>query len=117
MSARGFFSSRWVAAPDARRPSSTAGCPRASARPASPRGSSRAARSTSACSSPTRRRTTSAARFTRSGVVAAPVHLCRERCDLDALRAVAANAGNANAATGVRGLRDAARDADRRRRG
>jgi glutamate N-acetyltransferase/amino-acid N-acetyltransferase len=48
--------------------------------------------------------TTSAARFTRSGVVAAPVQLCRERCDLAHLRAVAVNAGNANAATGVPGF-------------
>lgn len=51
--------------------------------------------------------TTSAARFTRSGVVAAPVQLCRERCDLGRLRVVAANAGNANAATGVRGVESA----------
>ncbi len=48
--------------------------------------------------------TTSAARFTRSGVVAAPVQLCRERCDLAHLRVVVANSGNANAATGVPGL-------------
>jgi glutamate N-acetyltransferase/amino-acid N-acetyltransferase len=48
--------------------------------------------------------TTSAARFTRSGVAAAPVELCRERCDLAHLRAVVANSGNANAATGVPGL-------------
>ena len=53
--------------------------------------------------------TVSAARFTRSGVLAAPVILCQERCRLDALRAVVANAGNANAATGRRGLDDAAR--------
>jgi glutamate N-acetyltransferase/amino-acid N-acetyltransferase len=51
----------------------------------------------------------SAARFTRSGAPAAPVLLCRERCRLDALRAVVANSGNANAATGSRGLEDAAR--------
>jgi glutamate N-acetyltransferase / amino-acid N-acetyltransferase len=51
--------------------------------------------------------TTSAARFTRSGVVAAPVQLCRERCDLGHLRAVAVNAGNANAATGVPGFESA----------
>jgi glutamate N-acetyltransferase / amino-acid N-acetyltransferase len=51
--------------------------------------------------------TTSAARFTRSGVVAAPVALCRERCDLAHLRAVAVNAGNANAATGVPGVESA----------
>jgi glutamate N-acetyltransferase / amino-acid N-acetyltransferase len=51
--------------------------------------------------------TTSAARFTRSGVVAAPVQLCRERCDLAHLRAVAVNAGNANAATGMQGVESA----------
>jgi glutamate N-acetyltransferase/amino-acid N-acetyltransferase len=51
--------------------------------------------------------TTSAARFTRSGVVAAPVQLCRERCDLAHLRAVAVNAGNANAATGPPGFESA----------
>jgi glutamate N-acetyltransferase/amino-acid N-acetyltransferase len=53
--------------------------------------------------------TVSAARFSRSGVLAAPVLLCRSRCRLDALRAVVANSGNANAATGNRGLEDAAR--------
>ncbi|CAN5590592.1 bifunctional glutamate N-acetyltransferase/amino-acid acetyltransferase ArgJ [soil metagenome] len=46
----------------------------------------------------------SAARFTRSGVLAAPVIVCQEHARLDALRAVAANAGNANAATGPPGL-------------
>jgi len=51
----------------------------------------------------------SAARFTRSGVLAAPVLLCQERCALERLRAVAANSGNANAATGGRGLDAAAK--------
>jgi glutamate N-acetyltransferase/amino-acid N-acetyltransferase len=53
--------------------------------------------------------TTSAVRFTRSGTAAAPVTLMRERCDLAALRAVVVNSGNANAATGRRGVDDAAR--------
>ena len=53
--------------------------------------------------------TVSAARFTRSGVLAAPVLLCQGRCRLDGLRAVVVNSGNANAATGNRGLEDAAR--------
>jgi glutamate N-acetyltransferase / amino-acid N-acetyltransferase len=53
--------------------------------------------------------TTSAARFTRSGVLAAPVLLTQERTDLGAIRAVVANSGNANAATGGRGLDDAAK--------
>jgi glutamate N-acetyltransferase / amino-acid N-acetyltransferase len=53
--------------------------------------------------------TVSAARFTRSGVLAAPVLLTQERCELSGIRAVVVNAGNANAATGRRGLEDAAR--------
>src|SRR4051812_35536585 len=51
----------------------------------------------------------SAARFTRSGVLAAPVIVTRDRCRLDAIRAVVANSGNANAATGRPGLDEAAR--------
>jgi glutamate N-acetyltransferase / amino-acid N-acetyltransferase len=53
--------------------------------------------------------TVSAARFTRSGVLAAPVLLTQERSQLAGIRAVVANSGNANAATGRRGLEDAAR--------
>jgi glutamate N-acetyltransferase / amino-acid N-acetyltransferase len=52
---------------------------------------------------------TSAARFTRSGTLAAPVLLTVERSKLDGLRAVVVNSGNANAATGRQGLDDAAR--------
>ena len=51
----------------------------------------------------------SAARFTSSSAAAAPVQLTRERCRLNALRAVLANSGCANAATGSRGLDDAAK--------
>jgi glutamate N-acetyltransferase/amino-acid N-acetyltransferase len=51
----------------------------------------------------------SAARFTASGTAAAPVLLSLERCRLQALRAVLANSGCANAATGRRGLDDAAK--------
>jgi glutamate N-acetyltransferase / amino-acid N-acetyltransferase len=53
--------------------------------------------------------TTSAARFTRSGAAAPPVVVTRDRCRLDALRAVAVNSGNANAATGRQGMDEAAR--------
>jgi glutamate N-acetyltransferase/amino-acid N-acetyltransferase len=53
--------------------------------------------------------TTSAARFTRSGTAAPPVLITRDRARLDALRAVAVNSGNANAATGRRGMDEAAR--------
>jgi glutamate N-acetyltransferase/amino-acid N-acetyltransferase len=53
--------------------------------------------------------TTSAARFTRSGTAAPPVLVTRERARLDALKVVAVNSGNANAATGRAGMDEAAR--------
>ena len=51
----------------------------------------------------------SAAVFTSSSTAAAPVLVTRERCRLRSLRAVLANSGCANAATGSRGLDDAAK--------
>ncbi|HEY5389437.1 MAG TPA: bifunctional glutamate N-acetyltransferase/amino-acid acetyltransferase ArgJ, partial [Solirubrobacteraceae bacterium] len=51
----------------------------------------------------------SAARFTATGAPAAPVLVSQERCKLNELRAVLANSGCANAATGGRGLDDAAK--------
>jgi glutamate N-acetyltransferase/amino-acid N-acetyltransferase len=53
--------------------------------------------------------TTSAVRFTRSGTAAPPVLVTRERARLDAIKAIAVNSGNANAATGRRGMDEAAR--------
>ena len=53
--------------------------------------------------------TTSAARFTATGTPAPPVLLCRERSDLDAIRTVVVNSGNANAATGKMGFENAAK--------
>ena len=52
---------------------------------------------------------TSAARFTRSSALAAPVIVTKDRCRLDAIRTVAVNSGNANAATGRPGLDEASR--------
>ncbi|MDO8212853.1 bifunctional glutamate N-acetyltransferase/amino-acid acetyltransferase ArgJ [Conexibacter sp. CPCC 206217] len=51
--------------------------------------------------------TVSAARFTRSGVLAAPVIVSREHADVTHLHAIVANSGNANAATGRQGVDDA----------
>lgn len=51
----------------------------------------------------------SAARFADTGTPAAPVLVSRERCKLSAVRVVLANSGCANAATGRRGLDDAAK--------
>src|ERR671923_1259437 len=49
----------------------------------------------------------SALALTRNAAAAAPVRVCREQCDAGAIRAVAVNSGNANAATGEQGYRDA----------
>lgn len=51
----------------------------------------------------------SAARFADTSTPAAPLLLSRERCALSRLRAVLANSGCANAATGRPGLEDAAK--------
>ncbi|HEX8977818.1 MAG TPA: bifunctional glutamate N-acetyltransferase/amino-acid acetyltransferase ArgJ [Solirubrobacteraceae bacterium] len=53
--------------------------------------------------------TTSAVRFTATGVPAPPVLLCAERCRLGAVQAVVVNSGNANAATGRPGFENAAK--------
>ncbi len=45
--------------------------------------------------------------LTQNAAAAAPVRVCRDHCDLGAIRAVAVNSGNANAATGEQGLQDA----------
>ena len=49
----------------------------------------------------------SALALTRNAAAAAPVRVCRDECDAAGLRAVAVNSGNANAATGEHGYRDA----------
>jgi glutamate N-acetyltransferase/amino-acid N-acetyltransferase len=53
--------------------------------------------------------TTSAARFSDSGALSAPILLTKRRTRLHALRAAVVNSGNANAATGNRGIDDAAK--------
>jgi glutamate N-acetyltransferase/amino-acid N-acetyltransferase len=45
--------------------------------------------------------------LTRNASAAAPVRVCRDRVERDAIRAAVVNAGNANAETGERGLADA----------
>ncbi len=103
----GFFTSRWVQRPD--HVAETAGLPagfRAAGVACGIKESGASDLGLLVCDEP---QATSAARFTRSGVVAAPVLVCQERCDLAGLRAVVANSGNANAATGRRGLDAAAK--------
>src|SRR4051794_3357494 len=45
--------------------------------------------------------------LTRNAAAAAPVRVCRDECDAGAIRAAVVNSGNANAATGDQGYRDA----------
>lgn len=49
----------------------------------------------------------SALMLTRNASAAAPIRLCREACDQGRLAAAVVNSGNANAATGAQGYRDA----------
>jgi glutamate N-acetyltransferase/amino-acid N-acetyltransferase len=49
----------------------------------------------------------SALLLTPNAAAAAPVRVCRDECDSGAIRAVVVNSGNANAATGAQGYRDA----------
>lgn len=45
--------------------------------------------------------------LTRNASAAAPVRVCRKRCERDSIRALVVNAGNANAETGEQGYADA----------
>ena len=108
-----FFGSRWVEVPagvEELDPASLAPGFRATGVACGIKPSGRLDLGVVACDSP---RVRSAALFTRSGAAAAPVVLCRRRCGLDRLAAVVVNAGNANAATGERGLADAGAMRDR----
>jgi glutamate N-acetyltransferase / amino-acid N-acetyltransferase len=110
MSTQPFFRSRWVPAPaQVRELGLDAGLPggfRAAGAAAGIKQSGRPDVGLLVCDAES---PVSAARFTASGTPAAPVLVSRERCRLGALRAVLANSGCANAATGRRGLDDAAK--------
>ncbi len=104
----GFFSSRWVS-----RPEQVTECEERAALPAGFRAAGVAAGikpsgrpdvALLVCEEP---HASSAARFTRSGTRSAPVLVSQSHCRLDGLRAVVINAGNANGATGERGVQDA----------
>ena len=105
-----FFRSRWVQAPaHVRQLDSASGLPAgflAAGATAGIKPSGRPDVGLLVCDGPS---PASAARFTTSAAPAAPVLLSRERCRLQALRAVLVNSGCANAATGRRGVEDAAK--------
>ncbi len=110
MSAQAFFRSRWVPRPaHVRELALDSGLPRgfrAAGVAAGLKPSGRPDVGLLVCDA---EQPVSAARFTSSGTAAAPVLLNRERSRLDALRVVLVNSGCANAATGRRGLEDAAK--------
>jgi glutamate N-acetyltransferase/amino-acid N-acetyltransferase len=103
----GFFHSRWVDAPEGvTELESTALAPgfRAAGRACGLKASGGTDVGLVVCDSP---EIGSALLLTRNAAAAAPIRVCRERCDATSLRAAVVNSGNANAATGEQGLRDA----------
>jgi glutamate N-acetyltransferase/amino-acid N-acetyltransferase len=103
----GFFRSRWVEAPAGAEelgPERLAPGFRAAGAHCGLKGGGKTDVGLLTCDEP---RVRSAVLLTRNAAAAAPVRVCRERCALDSIRAVAVNSGNANAATGEQGIADA----------
>jgi glutamate N-acetyltransferase/amino-acid N-acetyltransferase len=102
-----FFRSRWVDAPEgveAVDPALIAPGFRAGAVACGLKGGGRTDVAVIACDAPS---VSSALLLTRNAAAAAPVRVCRNECDAGAIRAAVVNSGNANAATGEQGFRDA----------
>src|SRR5215217_1321264 len=105
--AQTFFKSRWVSPPDGTEeldPAQLAPGFRAAGVACGLKGEGATDVGVLACEAPEVR---SALALTRNAAVAAPVRVCRDECDASGIRAVAVNSGNANAATGEQGYRDA----------
>ena len=104
---RTFFASRWVNPPDGVEELAPARLPpgfRAAGVACGLKNGGGTDVGVLACDEP---RVRSALALTRNAAAAAPVRVCREDCDQASIRAVAVNSGNANAATGEQGYRDA----------
>jgi glutamate N-acetyltransferase/amino-acid N-acetyltransferase len=102
-----FFRSRWVAGPaevEELDPAELAPGFRAAAVACGLKGNGQTDVGLIACDAAT---VNSAMLLTRNAAAAAPVRVCRQECDRDAIRAAVVNSGNANAATGEQGYRDA----------
>ena len=108
-----FFRSRWVDAPAGvveLEPTALAPGFRAAGVPAGLKASGGTDVGLVVCDAPD---PTSALLLTRNAAAAAPIRVCRERCDSGRVRAAVVNSGNANAATGEQGYRDAVAMQDR----
>jgi glutamate N-acetyltransferase / amino-acid N-acetyltransferase len=104
---RTFFSSRWVNPPEEVEqldPAQLAPGFRAAGVACGLKGGGATDVGVLACDAPEVR---SALALTRNAAAAAPIRVCRQDCDSSAIRAVAVNSGNANAATGEQGYADA----------
>jgi glutamate N-acetyltransferase/amino-acid N-acetyltransferase len=102
-----FFRSRWVDAPEGVEevdPAELAPGFRAGAVARGLKGGGATDVAVIACDSDS---VASALLLTRNAAAAAPVRVCRNECDAGAIRAAVVNSGNANAATGEQGYRDA----------
>ena len=102
-----FFRSRWVDAPEGVEevdPAELAPGFRAGAVACGLKGGGATDVAVIACDSDS---VASALLLTRNAAAAAPVRVCRNECDAGAIRATVVNSGNANAATGEQGYRDA----------
>jgi glutamate N-acetyltransferase / amino-acid N-acetyltransferase len=102
-----FFRSRWVDAPEGVEevdPAELAPGFRAGAVACGLKGGGQTDVAVIACDAPS---ISSALLLTRNAAAAAPVRVCRNECDAGAIRAAVVNSGNANAATGEQGYRDA----------
>jgi glutamate N-acetyltransferase/amino-acid N-acetyltransferase len=103
----GFFSSRWVEAPagveeldpSLLAPGFAAGAVACGLKPSGKTDAAVVVARSARCDS--------ALLLTPNAAAAAPVRLCRQSCDPGGVRAAAVKAGNANAATGAQGMRDA----------
>jgi glutamate N-acetyltransferase / amino-acid N-acetyltransferase len=103
----GFFKSRWVDPPagvEELDPSRLAPGFRAGGAHCGLKGGGKTDVGLLVCDAP---EVSSAILLTRNASSAAPVRVCRERCERAAIRAAVVNAGNANAETGERGYADA----------
>ena len=104
---QGFFRSRWVDAPDGAEeldPAQLAPGFRAGGAHCGLKGGGETDVAVLACDAES---VDSAVLLTRNAAAAAPVRLCRDDLDQGGVRAVVVNSGNANAATGRQGYRDA----------
>ena len=102
-----FFRSRWVDAPDGVEeldPNQLAPGFRAGGAHCGLKGGGRTDVGLIVCDA---EQVTSALLLTRNASAAAPIRVCRERCDAGGIRAAVVNSGNANAETGEQGFADA----------